>query len=73
MHSDPSSSDIDTTRQTEAEARAERRRMRSRANQMQRAVAAVDLAVDALSAIDRLVLLNSCLRNALDDAARPSR
>ena len=40
---------------------------------MQRAVAAVDLAVDSLSAIDRLVVLNSCLRNALDDAARLSR
>jgi hypothetical protein len=67
------SSDIDTTRQSEAEARAERRRLRSRANQMQRAVAAVDLAVDALSAVDRLVVLNSCLRAALDDAARLSR
>ena len=31
------------------------------------------LSVDALSPTDRLVVLNSCLRNALDDAARLSR
>ena len=31
------------------------------------------LSVDALSPTDRLVVLSSRLRNALDDAARPSR
>jgi hypothetical protein len=32
------------------------------------AEAAVTLSVDALSTTDRLVVLNTCLRNALDDA-----
>jgi hypothetical protein len=63
----------DTTRQPEAEARAERRRLRSRVNQLMRAEASVMLSVDALSTTDRLVVLNTCLRNALDDAGRLSR
>ena len=67
------SGNCEPTRQTEAEASAERRRLRSRANQMQRAEAAVHLSVDALSPTDRLVVLNSCLRAALDDAGRLSR
>lgn len=62
------SSDIDTTRQPEAAARAERRRLRSRVNQLMRAEAAVHLSVDALSPRDRLVVLNACLRAALEDA-----
>jgi hypothetical protein len=66
MHSNPS--DIDTTRQPEAEARAERRRLRGRVNQLMRAEASVMLSVDALSPTDRLVVLNTCLRNALEDA-----
>ena len=67
------SSDIDTTRQREAAARAERRRLRSQVNQLMRAEASVMLSVDALSHRDRLVVLNACLRNALDDASRMSR
>jgi hypothetical protein len=67
------SSDIDTTRQPEAAACAERRRLRSRVNQLMWAEAAVHLSVDALSPVDRLVVLNACLRAALDDAGRLSR
>jgi hypothetical protein len=52
----------------EAEAAAERRRLRSRTNQMQRAEAGVHLMCDALSATDKLVVLNACLRDALDDS-----
>jgi hypothetical protein len=72
MHSNPSESG-EQVGQSERQARAERRRLRSRANQLMRAEASVMLSVDALSPTDRLVVLNSCLRNALDDAARLSR
>jgi hypothetical protein len=44
-------------------------RLRDIANQMQRAICAVELAVDALSPRDRLIVLNEALRNALDDRA----
>jgi hypothetical protein len=53
--------------QTEAAASAERRRVRNRANQMQRALAAVHVAVDALSGTDRLVVLNEALSQALQE------
>ena len=66
QNSDPSGGE--PARQPEAEARAERRRLRSRVNQLMRAEAAVHLSVDALSKRDRLVVLNACLRAALDDA-----
>jgi hypothetical protein len=45
------------------------RKTRARANQMQRAICAIDLAVDSLSVNDRLIVLNNALRNALDDQA----
>jgi len=43
----------------------ERHLIRKRATQMQRAVAAIELAIDALSPIDQLIVLNSVLREAL--------
>ena len=45
----------------------ERRSVRDRGNQMQRALAAVALAVDGLSSVDRLMVLNDALRQAVDD------
>ena len=54
--------------QSEAEASADRRRIRGRANQMQRALAAIHLATDSLSRTERLVVLNEALSEALQDA-----
>ena len=55
-------------RETEAEASRARRRLRGRVNQVERAVVAVHLSVDALSKVDKLLVLNACLRDALEDA-----
>jgi len=45
----------------------ERRMVRDRMDQMQRAMAAVALAVDGLPHRDRLIVLNVTLRQALDE------
>lgn len=44
------------------------RRLRSRANQIQRAIAAIELAVDGLSHDDRLIALSFVVRGALEAA-----
>ena len=44
-----------------------RRKLRGRCNQMERAVASVELSVDALPLRDRVIVLNSVLRDTLDD------
>ena len=44
----------------------ERRHVRDRANQIQRAIAAVYLAVDALPPTDQVLTLNVALRETLD-------
>lgn len=56
--------------QDEKTAARERRLIRKRANQMQRALAAVLTDVDALGPTDRLIVLNDALVVALRDHRR---
>ena len=53
----------------ERDRRKDRDLRRSRTNQMERAVVAVAVAVDALSLKDRVIVFNNALRRALDDLA----
>jgi len=55
------------------EGRRDRRRLTGQANQMQTAVAAVELAVDGLHAKARLVVLHEALRNAVNAFDRLAR
>src|SRR5215813_11749021 len=51
----------------EPNAPRERRALRSRVNQMQRALAAVYLAVDGLSPRDRVVVLHTALQESMNE------
>jgi hypothetical protein len=52
------------------EGRADRRRIDKLANEMQRAVAGVNLVCDGLPERSRVIVLNEALRDALDDLRR---
>lgn len=49
----------------EPDASRDRRALRSRVNQMQRAIASIELSVDSLSPRDRVVVLHTALKDAL--------
>jgi len=54
-----------TTATDEQRGAKERRNIRNRVNQMDRAIAAVTLAVDALSHKEKCIVLHECLSDAL--------
>lgn len=61
------------TETNQALASSDARRLRRRANQIQRAIAAVQLAVDGLSGTDRLIVLNDALTEALREERQHDR
>jgi hypothetical protein len=55
-----------------ADAARSRRLLRARANQMQRALAAVTLSIDGLAPRDRVIVLNQALNEAIAEYDRKS-